>query len=437
MNPESWFPRTSVEPVPISHPVTGDLLPPTLPDFAFSRAQALKRLEEFVPLAGRYSKYRNHVLPGHPWVSKLSPAVRHRLLLEEECCQAPLTRYAASTMEKFTQEVYWRRYWKAWMSLRPQVWRSYRTDLQHIQHHETFNEVRQRAERCMNGESSTDIMNYFAHELTTTGYLHNHARMWFAGWWVHVERLPWQLGADFFFRNLLDADPASNTLSWRWVAGIQTPGKTYLPRRANIEKYIDPEILETRQAGLRHLESPVAHRPECPPKEPVTRPRLEAGGRVEPGKIGLWIHEEDLLPEKGPLADLVPHTSMITGDFESWSALAYSEQKRAWLLSALRDTEARTKHFYKVDTHLAAEQPLSVSLSSWARQNDLRGVVTLRPEVGPLAGQLPSLREALAKGGVELVLFDRPEDTRVRSLATGGFFNFWKECQRDQEPASQ
>lgn len=417
--------------------MTGDLFPPTIPDFASSRAQALQRLEEFVPLAGRYSKYRNHVLPGHPWVSRLSPAVRHRLLLEEECCQAPLTRYAASTIEKFTQEVSWRRYWKAWMSLRPQVWSNYLADLQHIQHDNSFNEVRHQAGRCMAGESSIDIMNYFAHELTTTGYLHNHARMWFAGWWVHVERLPWQLGAHFFFQNLLDADPASNTLSWRWVAGLQTPGKIYLPRRSNIEKYVDPEILGIRQRGLEHLESPVAHPPECPPRESVTRPRLQPVSRANSEEIGLWIHEEDLLPEKGPLSDLVPHTAMITGDFESWSSLAFSQQKRAWLLSALRDAEARTKYFYKVDTHLTAEQPLSVTLSSWARQNDLKTVVALRPEVGPLADQLPRLRETLAGGGVELVLFDRPEDTKVRSLATGGFFNFWKKCQRIQKPDAQ
>jgi len=49
--------------------------------------------------------------------------------------------------------------------------------------------------------------------------------------------LPWQLGADFFLKHLLDGDPASNTLSWRWVAGLHTKGKHYLATEWNINKF--------------------------------------------------------------------------------------------------------------------------------------------------------------------------------------------------------
>ena len=52
--------------------------------------------------------------------------------------------------------------------------------------------------------------------------------MWFASIWIFTLKLPWQLGADFFMQNLLDGDPASNTLSWRWSAGIHTKGKNYI-----------------------------------------------------------------------------------------------------------------------------------------------------------------------------------------------------------------
>ena len=61
--------------------------------------------------------------------------------------------------------------------------------------------------------------------------------MWFASIWIFTLKLPWELGADFFYKNLLDADPASNTLSWRWVAGLQTEGKVYLASEENIEKF--------------------------------------------------------------------------------------------------------------------------------------------------------------------------------------------------------
>ncbi|MEM8657814.1 MAG: FAD-binding domain-containing protein, partial [Pseudomonadota bacterium] len=66
---------------------------------------------------------------------------------------------------------------------------------------------------------------------------HNHTRMWFASIWIFTLQLPWQLGADLFLRHLLDGDPASNTLSWRWVGGLHTVGKTYLARADNIRKF--------------------------------------------------------------------------------------------------------------------------------------------------------------------------------------------------------
>ena len=107
-----------------------DLFPHVPLTFAATRTAALRQLREFVSRVGRYSRDRNKLLPGHPNVSRLSPAVRHRLITEEECCAAPLRRYAPSTVEKFTQEVYWRRYWKAWLSLRPQVWADYQAEAQ-------------------------------------------------------------------------------------------------------------------------------------------------------------------------------------------------------------------------------------------------------------------------------------------------------------------
>lgn len=161
-------------------------------NFPDTRDQALARLHKFVRHVGRYSSNRNHVIPHHGNVSCLSAAIRHRLLTEWEVAEAPLTHYAASTVEKFTQEVYWRTYWKGWLSLRPQVWDDY---LEGIEEHPDAEEIRQ-------GKGPVAVMNRFARELVETGYLHNHSRMWFAAYWVHVARLPWQLGAKIFSGSL-------------------------------------------------------------------------------------------------------------------------------------------------------------------------------------------------------------------------------------------
>jgi hypothetical protein len=74
-------------------------------------------------------------------------------------------------------------------------------------------------------------------ELKENNYLHNHTRMWFASIWIFTLNLPWQKGAEFFMKYLYDGDAASNTLSWRWVAGLQTKGKHYVAQGWNIAKF--------------------------------------------------------------------------------------------------------------------------------------------------------------------------------------------------------
>jgi deoxyribodipyrimidine photo-lyase len=341
------------------------------------------------------------VVPGHANVSRLSAAIRHRLVTEWEVAEAPLVRYAPSTVEKFTQEVYWRSYWKGWLSLRPQVWDEYREGIEGV---EGAQSIRQ-------GEGPVAAMNDFARELVETGYLHNHARMWFAAYWVHVERLPWQLGAKFFQDHLLDFDPASNTLSWRWVAGWQTPGKTYLPRRSNIEKYLHPDLLN--HEGLERLENPSALMPNDPVRPPVTCGDLPEEAMPEDGRV-LWLHEEDLHPESSPLGAYRPSRIVLTGDPEGRSDL-----QSQWLERALSDTEARARKHYQVELERAK------SLPSWLARNDGTKVVGLRPEVGPLRDSLGDL----GVGNPAVSLVGRPEDRFLRGFAKGGFFGFWKKLQ--------
>ena len=403
---------------------------PSTASFASTRQEALIRLDEFVPLSGRYSRDRNRVVPGHPSVSRLSPAIRHRLLSVEECVEAVLRRYAPSTVEKFVQELYWRRYWKSWLSLRPQVWDDYLRDLAELQEGSQHVSIRERISRIEAGECDIAIMAHFSRELVNTGYLHNHARMWFAGWWIHVERLPWQLGADFFFRHLLDSDPASNTLSWRWVAGLQTPGKTYLPRRGNLEKYVAAEILSSNREGLEKMEHPTANLPPLPPRPEISRRSLPQQEVAKGQSTGVWLHEEDLCPESSPLASLQPSALLVRGDASSWTTCRFPEWKQDWLRKALLDAESRASGHFGCPASPPSSLSLESNLASWAREKDLTQVLAMRPEVGPLADRINLIRDTLAAAGAELVLLDHPGDLAVRSMATGGFFGFWKKVQR-------
>ena len=196
-------------------------------DFPPTRTAALERLARFLPHAGRdYARLRNHDLPGHPHVSQLSPYLRHRVLTEDEVLVSVLSRWSLSSSEKFVQEVVWRAYFKGWLERRPDVWTDYRAGVAAAWNRvQTEAGLRRAWEAACRGETGIDAFDTWARELVATGYLHNHARMWFASMWCFTLELPWQLGADFFLRHLLDGDPASNTLGWRWVAGLHTRRK--------------------------------------------------------------------------------------------------------------------------------------------------------------------------------------------------------------------
>ena len=89
----------------------------------------------------------------------------------------------------------------------------------------------------MDGKTGIDCFDTWIEELRENNYLHNHSRMWFASIWIFTLGLPWQLGARLFMKHLLDGDASSNTLSWRWVAGMHTNKKPYLASKENIDKY--------------------------------------------------------------------------------------------------------------------------------------------------------------------------------------------------------
>ena len=380
--------------------------------FPAKRQAALERLAEFEKTASRYSRMRNHVLPDHSNVSRLSPAIRHRLISEEETARYILHRYAFSTVEKFLQEVYWRRYWKDWLELRPQTWRDYCQELSSL-------EISPQATQAMSGEGPVAVMNHFAHELVETGYLHNHARMWFAAYWIHTLHLPWQIGADFFYRHLLDADPASNTLSWRWVAGLQTLGKSYLARKSNIEKYLHPDLLATHSQGLELLENPQAQKFENSVRYSAVKKekQLTANLFQSEHRTGFWIHEEDLsppLPQEG-----VP--VLITLDSPRWQKRGYSKAKQSWLREALTDTASR----YSEST--LVEGDAIQSLHHWALQNQLSQVVAMRPYVGELKDQL----ESGDLNKLDITFLDRPEDLVTHAKAKAGFFGFWKSLEKE------
>ena len=205
--------------------------------FDASRAAALNKLNNFVEEhLAEYSKLRNFDFGPEKRtnVSCLSPYVTHGVINEREIIEKSLSKFSFSKNEKFIQEVLWRTYWKGWLELRPNVWTDYLIELNKIR--EDFKD-NQNYNNAIEGKTNIECFNYWINELKENNYLHNHARMWFASIWIFTLELPWQLGAEFFMQHLYDGDTASNTLGWRWVAGVQTQGKHYLASEWNIKKF--------------------------------------------------------------------------------------------------------------------------------------------------------------------------------------------------------
>ena len=169
--------------------------------------------------------------------SNLSKYISHRIINEYDLVREILSQYNLQKVDKFIQEVFWRVYWKGWLEHRPDVWRDF------VDSDPTYSE--EEYKKAINGETGIECFDDWVKELKSENYLHNHTRMWFASIWIFTLNLPWELGARFFMKYLFDGDAASNTLSWRWVAGIQTQGKNYLARESNIRKFTNQRYMNT------------------------------------------------------------------------------------------------------------------------------------------------------------------------------------------------
>ena len=172
-----------------------------------------------------YSSDRNfdYGIP-HKNVSRLSPYLRRRFISEYEVLKIILNKHKYENIEKFIEEIFWRTYWKGWLETHPYVYKEY--ELKH------YNQI-------IPTKTGIKCFDHWKDELIETGYLHNHSRMWFASIWIFTLKYSWESGANFFKNNLIDWCPASNTLGWRWVAGIQTIGKPYIARAENIKHFTD------------------------------------------------------------------------------------------------------------------------------------------------------------------------------------------------------
>ncbi len=378
-----------------------------MPQFTPTREAGLARLRAVASALGRdYATDRNTDRgPGapEPSTSALSPWLRHSLVLDEEAIRAALDAHGTQGAGKFVEEVAWRAYFKGWLEGRPAVWESYRGQVRRDRDRLAVESgLRRVHDDACAGRTGIECFDDWAREVVERGWLHNHARMWFASIWIFTLRLPWTLGAEFFLRHLLDGDPASNTLSWRWVGGLHTRGKHYVARAENIARYTEGRCdpagqLDENPAPLPLDDVP----PHRLPPPPASRPE---------GRVALLLHEDDLaldgLDFRGMEVAAVAGFSARAGTAVGSCAEPVAAFARAGLEDALRRAEER---FGVQAARLEAD-----ALTGWT---DLPVVAPHAP-VGPAAAALSGAEAA----GLPVCRLLRPWHAAAWPHAGRGFF---------------
>ena len=387
-----------------------------------TRDAGCAHLAAFAPRMGlRYAGGRNfdHGPQRHQHVSTLSPWLRRRLITEHEIVAHALAHHGPEAAEKFIQEVFWRGYFKGWLERRPGIWHSYRAGL--TADLEALGKDRALAHQVAaaeNGSTGLACFDEWARELIETGYLHNHARMWFASIWIFTFGLPWRVGADFFLRHLLDGDPASNTLSWRWVAGLHTRGKTYQAQAWNIAKFTQGRF-SPREADLA-ADAPALTETE-PDGLPQVRPLRQPASPEASLPSVLLITEDDCCVQEFDLAAHNIRGAAALRASHLRSPRAVAEHVAAFEEGALADAAARVP--FEVETLRAGHPP---DLARWAAKAGARQILTPYIPEGYLRDWLIKAAPALDAKGIRLAEWQRDWDRLIWPHATAGFFKVKK-----------
>jgi deoxyribodipyrimidine photo-lyase len=244
----------------------------------------------------------------------------------------------------------------------------------------------------MAGQTGLECFDAWATELVYTSYLHNHARTWFGSIWIFTLGLPWRLGADFFYRHLLDGDAAPNTLGWRWVAGLHTRGKPYPADAQNITTFTAGRFAPRRSDLAEVTQGLEATEPNGLPSVLS----LRAVTAARPGMpTALLITDEDCRVEDFNLADLDIRSVATLAASHLRSPLPVSELVQRFEAIALADAARRVG---AMPVQLHAGDP--AALAKWATGASATQIATPYVTQGPLRDWLEEAAPSFALAGI-------------------------------------
>ena len=341
-----------------------------------------------------YSSKRNFDLgTPHKNVSKLSPYLRTRFINEEEVLKIAINKNNIKKIEKFIEEIFWRTYWRGWLETHPWVYHEY-IKSNRVQH--------------MPKKTGIKCFDHWKEELLDTGYLHNHSRMWFASIWIFTLGYDWQSGADFFARNLIDFCPASNTLGWRWVAGLQTINKPYLAKSDNINYFTNYRFNpkgQLNETGITNFQN--HHNNEVVKFRGPKRIQLKNNE-----KVGIILNKNDLsINEIFDKQKISNHCCLFSIDHEN--SLIREFQKKID-----EDILNRNKHFYFTKNY--------EEIFSWLLAKKIKHLILPYETIGNKIFNNHQFKNKLKELDINYTFYLRDWDRHAFPHATKGFFKFKK-----------
>ena len=364
-------------------------------NFPFTKSEVITNLSNFSQNElQNYASNRNfdYGSPHHN-VSKISPYLRRRFISEEEILGIVLKYHKINEIEKFIEEIFWRTYWRGWLESHPWIYDQYKM----------YDE-----DQFIPKKTGIKCFEHWKEELLDTGYLHNHSRMWFASIWIFTLGYSWQSGANFFKNNLLDYCPASNTLGWRWVAGLQTIGKPYIARADNIKFFTNDRFYPQNELKENHI----LNNQNFTNGKPKDFIKSDEKKLIKYENLGIILNNNDL-----SLHQLLKEKGMV---FEC--CLLYKEHKNILINNFQK----------KICEDVKNNDPNVVSVNNfqdiykWLKDKNIKNLILPYETVGNKVFYESDFLKTITNLEVKYTFYLREWDGNAFQHATKGFFNFKK-----------
>lgn len=391
------------------------------------RTAAVERLNTITP--GRVYRETRNNLDGA--VTRLSAYLRHGVLSLREVRDTALLRVnSPQEAEKFISELAWRDYWqRVYAEIGNGIWvdrEPYKTGLAADDYQPDL------PADIASGTTGFVCMDAFSRELRETGYLHNHARMWLAAYVIHWRRVRWQTGARWFLQHLLDGDPASNNLSWQWVAST-FGSKPYYFNRETLERFTQGIYCRTcpllgrcafegsypqlEQQLFPGAQFPTAQQPEQSTPKSGAPEASALTSQHQPQRPIIWIHGDNLNPRSPALREYPRSPAIFVFDNALLQAWRISLKRLIFIYECLLE----------LPVVIRRGEDLLAQLLAFAHEHTADGVVTMQSPAPRFAAFGRQMSQMLPVRAIDETPFVNPD----QPVNLNRFSRYWQVVRRD------